>query len=111
MPEQDRERLSGETVEERDARDLAEVRADLDEHKLIRLGLPSPPIVRDAEVIPPISAVGGQETDAVQKSTFDQVSEKVTPIHVHIRYVRDVLLVAQGMDDTEACQEIKRKAA
>ena len=109
MPEKDR--LPGETVDERDIEKLAAARANLDEYKRVRLGLSIEAIVTEVDLIPPISAVDGQEAGSDLEAASDSASAKVIPIHVHMRWTRDQLMVAQGTDDSEAYREIKKKAA
>ena len=54
MPEQGRqERLTGETVEERDSSQLKIVRSNLAEHVRVRYGLPLNDIVIDGDVTEP----------------------------------------------------------
>ncbi len=106
MPEKE---ILGDTVKERDARELAEVRASIGEHIRVRAGLPRIPIVREVEVIPPVYSVDNESAEIIAAS--EDVSENITPIQVHIRYVREELTAAQGMEDPESFQEIKKKAA
>src|SRR3989344_5814390 len=107
MPEKE---MPGDTVQERDAREIAEVIAIIDEHKRVRAGLPPKPIFRDVDVIPPVTGVAntalvseeiGQDTDP----------EKIIPFHLHVRWARDELYVAQNLDDPQSKREIKKKAA
>lgn len=103
-------RLTGGTIQEKDAENLAGVIARLDEHIRIRAGLPIAPLVTDVDLIPPVSVVDGEHTETSPGAISDSALEKVIPIHVHIRLVRDELMVAQGTDDSEAYEEIKKKA-
>ena len=107
MPEKE---IPGDTVQERDAREIAEVIAIIDEHKRVRAGLPPKPIFRDVDVIPPVTGVANTApvSEEVEQNTD---SEKIIPIHVHVRWVREELTVAQGMEDRESFLEIKKKAA
>jgi len=54
VPEQDREKLSGNTIEEKDRSRLAEVISDLAAYTNVRHGLPADPVVVEGEQIFPI---------------------------------------------------------
>lgn len=108
MPEKE---IPSDTAQERDERQIAEVRARIGQHARIRLGLPQEPSVTEAEFIPPRSMAAAIENPFGPEANSYLNSEKVIPIHVHIRFVRDELIVAQRTDDAEAYREIKKRAA
>ena len=83
MPEQGRqERLTGQTVEERDSSQLKIVRSDLAEHVRVRYGLPLNDIVIEGDVTEPKKLTSISEVAQL----FERPETKVVDINSRSRH-------------------------
>lgn len=94
MPEQNRERLFGNTVEQGDAQKIAAVRSNIAQHTRERYGLPSDPVINDVEVISPKSLVGDRTVP--ESRTANLNPQKLPPKYSTVaRYYRRIRVKAQ----------------
>lgn len=107
----EKDRLTGETVEERDRQDYQAQIANLEEYKRIRAGLPRVEIITEAEFITPKSTLD-QNTSFSAANVVDYVKVLTPNSALHIALVREQIKVAIGLDEPrEVVQDLKKQAA